>query len=192
MTRASAPHAWIGVAAALQDEVDCRPMYAGPPFSASGAYRRDPEWGMEMVPIGVVGLCTRPTDGALLMAQHTSDPYQNGSTWAFVGGGVEAGELPEAAMRREWRDELVSDLSLLGLVAVCHRAEPDRTTVWYLFEGTCDWHQIRVDHQELKCFGWVTRRRLAILHAHRRLLSPRDYYFARYWLDGRPAGIDGG
>lgn len=65
-----------------------------------------------------------------------------------------------------------------------HRAEPDRSHVVYIFEGTCDWRQIHVDHQELTRFGWVTRRRLAILQARRQLTSPRDYFLSHYLLEG--------
>lgn len=137
-----------------------------------------------MVDIGVIGLCSRPSDGALLMAQHTWDPFQNGSTWKFVGGGVQPGELPEDAIRREWLEELSVDFALLGLVAVSHRAASDRSHVVYLFEGTCDWRRIQVDGQELTRFGWVTGQRLAILEARHQLLSPRDYFLARYLLDG--------
>lgn len=138
----------------------------------------------DMVDLGVIGLCVRPSDGALLMAQHTWDPYHNGSTWKFVGGGVEPGELPEDAMRREWREELGVGFTVLGLVGVSHRAESDRTHILYLFDGTCDWRKIQVDHQELARFGWVTRRRLAVLKAHHQLLSPRDYFLSQYLLEG--------
>lgn len=122
------------------------------------------------------------------MAQHTWDPFNNGSTWKFIGGGVEPGELPADAVRREWQEELNTDFTVMGLVAVSHRAEPERTHVVYIFEGTCDWRQIQVDQQELTRFGWVTRRRLAILHAHRKLLSPRDHFLARYLLEGGTIG----
>ncbi len=136
-----------------------------------------------MITIGVLGLCIRPSDGALLMAKHTWDYFKNGSTWKFVGGGVEAGELPEDAMRREWQEELGIDFTVKGLVAVAHRAEGDQTHVVYIFDGDCDWRQIHVDHQELARFGWVTRRRLATLQAHRQLLSPRDHFLSHYLLE---------
>lgn len=47
--------------------------------------------------------------GRLLLARRTDDDPLAGS-WELPGGKVEPGETPEAALRREWREELAVDV----------------------------------------------------------------------------------
>lgn len=80
--------------------------------------------------------------GRILLGRRAGPPYAG--TWDLPGGFLEAGETPEAALRRELREELgirVGRLRLLGfytdwygaggipLLAVVYRATPPRGTI---------------------------------------------------------------
>jgi 8-oxo-dGTP pyrophosphatase MutT (NUDIX family) len=52
-----------------------------------------------------VGLCVRPSDGALLVEQG-EDRVTGARFLRAIGGGIEPGEAPEDAVVREWREEL--------------------------------------------------------------------------------------
>ncbi len=45
-------------------------------------------------------------EGEILMIQRTLDAKKNPGCWSFFGGGVEEGETPEQAVRREAKEEL--------------------------------------------------------------------------------------
>lgn len=133
-----------------------------------------------MTNLGVIGLCTRRRDGALLMARHGYARHD--APWAFPGGGIEPGELPEDALLREWREELGIVPSITGLIAVAHRALATDAHVLYIYQVTCDTTDLHVDGVEVVGTGWITPGRLAVLKKHRKLFSPRDEFLAQYLL----------
>jgi 8-oxo-dGTP pyrophosphatase MutT (NUDIX family) len=51
-----------------------------------------------------VGLCIRPSDGALLV-EHGHDRVTGQRFFRAIGGGLEPGEGPADAVVREWREE---------------------------------------------------------------------------------------
>ena len=61
-------------------------------------------------------------DGRLLMVEQArrDDRY-----WLVPGGGVEFGETLDAALRREFQEELGLDVTLHGLVAIVESISPD-------------------------------------------------------------------
>lgn len=68
--------------------------------------------------------------GGLLMLQRASDPWAG--HWEFAGGFVEAGEDPEAAVRREVLEELsikIDEPHLLGLYIDEYSHDDDPTVV---------------------------------------------------------------
>lgn len=74
----------------------------------------------EAAPLEVVAAVIRRGDGRVLLAQRLpGGPH--GGLWEFPGGKVEAGESPEAALRREIREELGVEVEVGGtLLAVDH------------------------------------------------------------------------
>lgn len=54
----------------------------------------------------------------ILMMQRTFDAKRNPGCWNFFGGGVEKGETPEVAVRRETKEELDIDLKNPRLLLV--------------------------------------------------------------------------
>lgn len=77
-----------------------------------------------------------------------------GDTWEFPGGKVEAHESPEAALRRELKEELGIDVRVGDVYAVGHHIFEDR--VIFLLVYDC----VHVDGQpraiEVAEFRWVT------------------------------------
>lgn len=132
------------------------------------------------VSLGVIGILRR--QGAVLMAERGESPHAR--TWAFPGGGIEDGELPEQAIVREWHEEMGIRPEVLGLLGVSHRAVKDDTHILYMFALEAAADQIRVDGQEAIRVAWVTERDLDGLEAEGRLASPRDAYVARFILQG--------
>ena len=71
-------------------------------------------------PIEVVCLVLQDTTGAVLATQRPGDK-RLGLSWEFPGGKVEAGEDPEAALRREIQEELTLQIGRVRrLVDVVH------------------------------------------------------------------------
>lgn len=78
---------------------------------------------MKMVLVSAVALVD--ADGRVLLAQRPEGKDMAGM-WEFPGGKVEAGELPDAALRREIKEELNLDLCescLHALTFVSHEYE---------------------------------------------------------------------
>lgn len=123
-----------------------------------------------------MGICRRGR--TLLMAERGENPLAR--MWAFPGGGIEDGELPEQACIREWQEELGVQPEVVGLIGLAHRAIQGDTHILYLFEVRVGDMQIRVDGQEAIRYAWVTEAELADLHARDRLASPRDFFVAQF------------
>jgi ADP-ribose pyrophosphatase YjhB (NUDIX family) len=56
-----------------------------------------------MVQPVAAGICFITDDGRVLLLKRAGSPHTG--TWAYPGGGIEAGETPEQAARREVREE---------------------------------------------------------------------------------------
>jgi ADP-ribose pyrophosphatase YjhB (NUDIX family) len=65
--------------------------------------------------VSVVAVITRAEDGRILLLDHFLRP---GAGWALPGGFIEAGEQPEAAIRREIREETTLELENIKLARV--------------------------------------------------------------------------
>ncbi|NMP20870.1 NUDIX domain-containing protein [Sulfobacillus harzensis] len=142
---------------------------------------------METIRIGVVGLCIRSRDRSVLMAKHRRTINQ--ASWGLPGGGVELGELPHDAMQREWHEELGVPLTSTDLIAISHRADPNQTSILYVFQVACDWRQMSIDGDEVLGYGWISPKRLRVLRGRQQLISSRDAFLVDYILRGGPLSV---
>ncbi len=71
----------------------------------------------------VVAVALIDADGRLLVQQRPQGKAMAG-LWEFPGGKVEPGEIPEAALIRELREELGIDVEKACLAPACFASEP--------------------------------------------------------------------
>lgn len=76
--------------------------------------------------IEVVGAFIRDGAGRFLVGQRAAHKSQGGM-WEFMGGKVEPGETPEAALARECREELALEIENAHVVDSVVHAYPDKT-----------------------------------------------------------------
>lgn len=81
------------------------------------------------VTLGVRVMLVR--DGEVLLVRHTYLPG-----WYFPGGGVNRGESPEEAVRREAKEEVAATLNDLVLIGVFHNQQEHKSDHVILFR--CD------------------------------------------------------
>lgn len=74
-------------------------------------------------PLMVVAAALVDADGRLLVQRRPEGKAMAG-LWEFPGGKVEPGELPEAALIRELREELGIDVEKACLAPACFASEP--------------------------------------------------------------------
>jgi ADP-ribose pyrophosphatase YjhB (NUDIX family) len=65
-------------------------------------------------------------DGKILLIKRAGDPGKG--RWAFVAGFVDAGEAPQEAARREFREETGVDIAIIRLLDVFARTDGDGGT----------------------------------------------------------------
>ncbi|AVT38439.1 NUDIX hydrolase [Plantactinospora sp. BB1] len=70
------------------------------------------------------------TDGRILLVDPTYKPF-----WNLPGGGVDTGETPRAACRRELREELGLDLPVGSLLVVAWTANGPDGQLFFVFDG---------------------------------------------------------
>lgn len=88
-----------------------------------------------------------PSDRVLLVRWHFEDPDGPVDVWGAPGGGIDDGEAPEAAIRRELLEETGLDLADCG-ACVAHRrhVKPMRSTDGVQWDGQEEWfYLVRVD-----------------------------------------------
>jgi len=82
----------------------------------------------------VVAAALVDDQGRVLLQQRAPDRHMAG-LWEFPGGKVEAGELPEAALVRELKEELGIDAEAAALSPACFASAPlgDRHMILLLY-----------------------------------------------------------
>lgn len=87
-------------------------------------------------PLMVVAAALIDGDGRLLVQQRPDGKAMAG-LWEFPAGKVEVGELPEAALIRELREELGIDVEKACLAPACFASEPLGTRHMLLLVYIC-------------------------------------------------------
>lgn len=117
-----------------------------------------------------VSIVARDFDGQVLLVRHSYGPQG----WYFPGGGIKRGEAPEAAARRELREEadcLIEGLKLVGIIEEELSGAPHRA---HLFEGVVD-AMPRPDGRE------IVEARFFPTHSLPEPLSPRTRARLQMW-----------
>lgn len=96
------------------------------------------------VPIAGVSVVVTNLGGDVLLLKHSYGP----AVWALPGGGLNRGEDPLEAARREMREELGIELARLVSVAVIEEVLSGSPHTAHLFTGVCD-RQPRPDGREV-------------------------------------------
>lgn len=117
-----------------------------------------------------VTIVGRDFDGHILLVRHSYGP----GGWFLPGGGVRMGETPEAAARRELREETgcsIEGLKLVGMIDEVLSGAPHKA---YLFDGVIN-DTPRADGRE------VVEARFFPTHSLPEPLSPRTRLRLEMW-----------
>jgi len=103
--------------------------------------------------IEVVGAIIRK-DGRYLVGQRAAHKSQGGK-WEFMGGKIEPGETPEAALARECREELALEIENERVVDAVVHEYPDKTIRLTLLSCSpkAGSEPQALEHQQIR---WVT------------------------------------
>ena len=105
----------------------------------------------------------------MLLVDRKKFPYY----WASVAGHIEDDELPNAAARREVKEEV--GLKIRGLVPLlnkkrfnnpCHRGSTFH--YWWVYLADCT-GKVRIREKEVKRFGWFTKEEIKQMIAKKKI-----------------------
>jgi 8-oxo-dGTP pyrophosphatase MutT (NUDIX family) len=94
----------------------------------------------------------RDDGGRVLFVRHT---YGDRISWELPGGGMHRREDPEAAVRREMREELGIELVDVRAEAEVEIARSYKRTLLHCFEATTGGAPLMLDHAELAEARWA-------------------------------------
>lgn len=99
----------------------------------------------------------RDEAGRYLITQRRRGSHLEG-LWEFPGGKTEAGEAPEAALRRELTEELGAAFTVGAKVDTITWEYPDRTVVLHFYR--CALASGTIEPRESQTMAWVAPERL--------------------------------
>jgi 8-oxo-dGTP diphosphatase len=102
--------------------------------------------------IDVVGGLVRDAAGRYLITQRRRGSHLEG-LWEFPGGKIEAGESPEAALRRELTEELGATFTVGKLFETVRWEYPDRSVLLRFYD--CTLESGTVEPREGQAMAWV-------------------------------------
>jgi 8-oxo-dGTP diphosphatase len=107
----------------------------------------------------VVAAAVIERDDAFLLTRRLKGTHLAG-TWEFPGGKCEAGELLDACLVRELREELAVGIAVGRKILVTRHAYPERAVELHFFEATLDGDPVPQLGQQMR---WVPRGALRAL-----------------------------
>jgi len=108
--------------------------------------------------IRVAAALVRDDAGRYLITQRGQGSHLAG-LWEFPGGKMEAGESPEAALRRELIEELGATFAVGARVETVRWEYPDRSVVLHFY--ACRLESGVIEPREGQAMAWVEPERLA-------------------------------
>jgi mutator protein MutT len=113
-------------------------------------------------------------EGRILLQQRTDDAPSLPGVWAYFGGGIEPGETPEEAVRREAAEELNATLAAPRMIFERAFALEGRMVHLFVFLDRYIGDKDRLELREGKDWGWFPAGEVEGLG-----MIPRDIIIAR-------------
>ncbi|HET7559912.1 MAG TPA: NUDIX domain-containing protein [Limnochordia bacterium] len=122
----------------------------------------------------------------ILLAQHNNRLPENLGKWGLPGGRIDPEDpSPEAAARRELREEFALEAGELNLVGdFSYRDRPHRVFAVQVAGEITSW-----DRSEILAIGWFSLDEVADLHYAGRLHTNFEYDAFRTWIRAQPQGL---
>jgi mutator protein MutT len=111
----------------------------------------------------------------ILFVRHTYSRH----FWSFPGGGIESGETPEEAAKRELKEELgLSITELTSLGTIFSNGEFKRDTIYCFYTAISKNEEIKKDELEIEEIGWFMPDAPPTIHTGARKIL--DLYLLRH------------
>ena len=117
-----------------------------------------------------VSVIAKDFDGQILLVRHSYGP----EGWYFIGGGIDRGEDPEDAARREVREEVGCDVAGLKLIGTVNEELSGAAPTAHIFSGVIN-EMPRPDGRE------IIEARFFPTHSLPEPLSPRTRERLEMW-----------
>lgn len=78
------------------------------------------------------------------------------NTWTFPGGGVDAGEKPQTAARREVREEVGIKLGEIDFVTTLDFKHEHKKDTVFVYQATVENVKVEIDKKEVAEAGWFS------------------------------------
>ena len=99
-------------------------------------------------------------DGGRFLVTRRQEGVHLAGLWEFPGGKIDPDETHAAALRREIREELDTDLEIGELILATTHAYPEKTVTLYFYRGTLLGPPRALLGQEMR---WVSREEMLTL-----------------------------
>src|SRR3989344_5420273 len=96
--------------------------------------------------------CIIEHNGKMLMIRNTYGKRQ----WTFPGGGIEEGETPEDAAKREVREEVGIELAEVRSLGMFISSREHKKDNIYVYSGRVDSEYVRIQPSEILEAQWFT------------------------------------
>lgn len=122
-----------------------------------------------IIPVAIAVIFDKKTGKFLLTQRKEIDPddLEFGHAWNFPGGGIQFGEIPELALKREIYEELHKEITIISQLP-CIFSSVRHNWHGLLICFLCDFintdEMIKLNHESLQ-YGWFSIEEIQKLHS---------------------------